>query len=105
MTDKAVQSINLNVCKKLDKRVTKVIATASHVVMYTLEDGHTWVSAPHAPCLICLALPPPDGSAHRCVLAGAQRLMDVEGSLFIVRRCGHRPVSRPVRGQSGCGAG
>ena len=43
MTDRAVQNINLNVCKKLDNRVTKVIATASHVVMYSLENGAQWV--------------------------------------------------------------
>jgi len=43
MTEQAVQSINLNVCKKLDNRVTKVIATASHVVMYSLQNHATWV--------------------------------------------------------------
>ncbi len=43
MTEQAVQNINLNVCKKLDNGVTKVIATASHVVMYSLEDNQHWV--------------------------------------------------------------
>ena len=43
MTEEAVRGINLNVCKKLDKGVVKVIATASHVVMYSLHDNQHWV--------------------------------------------------------------
>jgi hypothetical protein len=38
-----LHSINLNVCKKLDSKVTRVIATASHVVMYSLSNGTEWV--------------------------------------------------------------
>ncbi len=45
MTEEAVRGINLNVCKKLDKRVVKVIATSSHVVMYSLHDNQHWVRA------------------------------------------------------------
>lgn len=38
-----VAKINLNVCKKLDNKVTKVISTASHVVMYSLTESGEWV--------------------------------------------------------------
>ena len=53
---KDAQSINLSACKKLDSKVTRVVATASHVVMYSLQNGTEW------------------------------KLMSVEGSLFIVKR-------------------
>ena len=79
-----MQSINLNVCKKLDNRVTKVIATASHVVMYSLQNQTTWVRRARARCLSSLAAEPLTAGA----CARVQRLMDVEGSLFIVKRCG-----------------
>ena len=45
MSNKSVQDINLSACRKLDAKVTKVIATASHVVLYSLS-GAEWVRPP-----------------------------------------------------------
>lgn len=67
--EKQAQSINLSACRKLDSKVTKVIATASHVVMYSLRNGSEW------------------------------QLMGAEGSLFIVKRydtIDHAPPRLPA---------
>jgi hypothetical protein len=45
-TTKESQNINLKVCRKLDSKVTKVVATATHVVMYILSNGSEWVRLP-----------------------------------------------------------
>ena len=58
MVDRQVDTINLNVCKKLDSKVTKVISTASHVVMYSLHDGE-WVRLPLRPAATRAQRPPP----------------------------------------------
>ena len=107
--DKATMQNNLNVLKRTDPDVEEVLGTAGHVCLYGFDvDTKQWARArgraraSAAQTLSRVAALAGCADAPRSRTAWLQSRKEVEGSMFVVKRCGfprhratrtHRPLA------------
>lgn len=89
-------AVNLQVLKRQDADVMEIVDTASHVVMYEFDqDAQSWVRQ--------LRQRERRRALRRLTLLGfvmLQKRKDVEGCLFVVKRCADETVGTMIDEQS-----